>query len=121
MSKGLVSIEGLGELRAKLDFVALRARQAAEEAVRQEVKAVGEDVEQGAPVRRGELRGGVRREAKGTDGAVRSTARHSTFVEHGTFKDRAQPFMAPAAERSRTRFPARVGALVKTTLEGIRS
>lgn len=113
------SIQGLGELQAKLGYVAVKARAAAAEAVQQEVDAVGEDAEQGAPVRTGALRDGIERETSELDGSVTSTARHSTFVEHGTYKDPAQPFMAPAAERSRLRWPLRAAAVIRSAVEGI--
>lgn len=119
MSKA-VSVEGLGKLQAKLSLVAMQARKAAEAAIVAEVDTVRDDARDGAPVDTGELRDGIIGRAEGLAGQVRTSSRHATFVEHGTFKDPAQPYMAPAAERSRRRFPAKAGALIKAAVEGIR-
>lgn len=119
MSKGF-KIEGMGRLQANLLRAAAMTRVSAAEAVRQEVEAVRKDAESGAPRRSGELRANISGDSIGSSGAVRSTARHAGFVEFGTFKDAAQPYMAPAAERSRRRFVGRVSAVVKSALEGIR-
>lgn len=117
MAKG-ISVEGLAELNARLNLAVVRTRAAAEAAVRAEVEAVGDDAEAAAPERTGELRRGIRRESGGLEGSVAATARHSKFVEHGTSKAPAQPFMSPAAERSRRRWPARAGAMIKIALGG---
>lgn len=113
------TIEGLNELAAALAKAAARTQAAASVAVRDEVEAVREDAEQGAPNRTGELDSGIIGEARGITGTVSATTRHSGFVEHGTYKDEAQPFMAPAAERSRPRFVGRVTLAVKSALEGM--
>ena len=111
-------IEGLAELNAALNYAAVRARAAAMEALREEVNAIHEDATSGAPVVTGELREGIQREVSGTEGKVSTTARHSTFVEHGTYKDPAQPFMAPAAAKSRARWPLRAASRIRSALGG---
>lgn len=111
-------VEGLAELNAKLNFAAVRARAAAMEALHEEVDAIREDAKSGAPVKSGALRDGIQGEVGGTEGKVRTTARHSTFVEHGTYKDPAQPYMAPAAAKSRVRWPLRAGARIRSALGG---
>lgn len=113
-----VAVVGLPELAAALDRAADKARTAAEAAVAEEVESVRQDARATAPADTGELRAGIVGSARGPRGEVRSTARHATFVEHGTYKDPAQPYMAPAAERSRRRFAARAGARIRAALEG---
>lgn len=120
MAKSGVTIEGLGRLQRNLSLAAMQARAAAQAAVVAEVAAVRDDAVSGAPVDTGELRDGIVGKPMGLDGEVRATTRHSDFVEHGTSKDPAQPFMAPAAERSRKRFPVRAGAMIRASLERIR-
>lgn len=110
------SIEGVAQLNAKLLAAAAQSEAAARKAVRDELNEVGDDVRRGAPVDTGELRDSERREVDGLDGTVRVTARHGVFVEHGTSDTPAQPFVGPAAERSRRRFVARVSSYVKTAL-----
>lgn len=115
MAKG-IEVIGLPQLQAALLRAAARTRVAASSAVAAEVKAVKDDAQDGAPVDKGELRDGIVGEARATDGTVTAPARHSGFVEHGTSKDRAQPYMAPAADRSRARFVGRVTTAVKSAL-----
>lgn len=119
MSKRL-SIEGLPELNRRLALATSKAVAAAKAAVADEVETLREDARDSAPRLSGELADGIVGRTDGLDGEVRTTARHSPFVEHGTYKDRAQPFMTPAAERSRRRFPAKAGALIKTAVEGLK-
>lgn len=116
MSKPIV-IEGMAQLQRAVVMTAAKARAAAEKAVAEEVAEVGDDARSTAPEKTGALRAGIKQRAGGLEGEVEATARHSTFVEHGTFKDTAQPYMGPAAERSRKRFPARAGALIKAAVE----
>jgi HK97 gp10 family phage protein len=115
VAKG-VEVIGMAQLQAALLKAATQTRIAAAQAVQQEVQAVRKDAQDGAPNVTGELDAGIVGESSGIRGQVRSTARHGGFVEHGTYKDEAQPYMAPAAERSRRRFVGRVSALVKTAL-----
>lgn len=119
MAKGL-KIEGMKKLQANLIRAAVEAHSAAAVAVRLEVAAVKDDAVTGAPRDTGELEAGIVGSVDGLEGEVRATARHSDFVEHGTSRTPAQPYMAPAAERSRPRFIGRVTALVRGRLEGIR-
>jgi hypothetical protein len=111
----------MARLQEKLREATSKARKAALLAVVAEVDAVRDDAVSAAPRDTGALEAGIQGRTLGLDGEVRSTARHGGFVEHGTFKDAARPYMAPAAEVSRKRFPARVAAAVKVRLEGIRA
>lgn len=116
MSRSGLRLEGLASLNAAFAAAAARALAAATEAVRQEVDEIQHDARQEAPVDSGELRDKIVSSAQGIRGEVRSTARHAGFMEHGTYKDEARPHMAPAAERSRKRFPLRAGAVIRTAL-----
>lgn len=111
-----VKVEGLPQMTAALARKAAEAHAAAVAAVAAEVEAVKADASSGAPVDKGELRDSIRGEASGTSGTVRATARHANFVESGTFKDKAQPFMGPAAEASRSRFPGGAATTIRTAL-----
>ncbi len=99
------SVKGLGGLQASLARVVSASNAAARRVVSDEVRAVDRDASGFAPVDSGELVDGIVGRANGLDGEVEATARHSVFVEGGTYKDDPQPFMAPAAEASRVRFP----------------
>lgn len=116
---GSISIEGLAELGRALAEKAAELHLGAIAAVRAEVKLVQADAKDSAPIGpTGKLREGIEAEANGLDGKVTSTVRYGPFVEHGTYKDPAQPFMGPAAERSRVRFKETAGAFIKSSLGG---
>ena len=118
MSKADITVHGLGELKRALANVASETRKGAEAAVAEEVAAVRDDAVKFAPRHTGKLEAGIHAEPAGLSGTVRSTARHSQFVEHGTYKDPAQPFMQPAAVRSRRRLPERAAAIIRAFLGG---
>ena len=111
-------ILGLPQLEAALAKKAQELQAGAEEAVGREVENIANDARHAAPRRTGELRAGIHSEHAGLSGTVKSTARHSTFVEHGTYKDAAQPFMHPAAERARKRFPQVARDIIAKALGG---
>lgn len=120
MATERIRIEGIPQLQAALTVAAAVARAASESAVASEVKSVSADARGGAPVQTGELRSGVTGSASGLSGEVRSPVRHSGFVEFGTGKMAAQPFMAPAAEASRRRFPGIAAARIGSGLRRVK-
>jgi HK97 gp10 family phage protein len=119
-----VTVEGLDRLRDKLDRLPKRIREGAQTAVTDETEAVATDMRDAAPVLTGELRDSIVSDvdAAALAGQARATARHATFVEHGTSSTEAQPFAQPAAEASRARFPKRlreeVGVLLNALTHG---
>lgn len=119
MSSG-VKIEGLARMEKNLAEAGTKTREAAEQAVAEEVEEIRDDARRLAPHKTGALRAGIRADADGLDGDVKSTVRYATFVEHGTYRDRAQPYMAPAAARARRRLPKRAADIIKIALKEIR-
>ncbi len=118
MSRKTITVEGLPGLRAALAHATAELRAASEEAVREETELIQQDAVKFAPRDTGALERSIRGDAVGLTGNVRATARHATFVEHGTSKTPAQPFMGPAATRARRRFPARAKAIISKALGG---
>jgi len=113
----VVTVKGLDELARQLEKLSPAILEAAEQAVQEETEATADDMRRFAPERTGELKRGIQAERDGLEGRAVATARHSTFVEHGTSDTPEQPFAAPAAELSRKRFPERVGEIVKQGLK----
>ena len=111
-----VEVDGLDRLQRRLDQLPDEIRQAAEQAVADEVDAVASDMRENAPVASGELRDSIEGEVDGLSGTVRARARHAVFVEHGTSSTPEQPFAQPAAEVSRRRFPRRLPEAVRREL-----
>lgn len=114
-----VNIKGLPELEKKLLKMPHVVKAAAGRAVRGETDETRDDAKRGAPYKTGTLRESIQGEydEKLIRGRVVATARYAGFVEHGTEDTPEQPFMLPAAEISRRRFPKRVRAEVKFELE----
>jgi HK97 gp10 family phage protein len=113
-----IKVDGFPELEAALAKKVTELRDAAEEAVRLETDIIRDDAVKFAPRDSGELEAGIRGRSNGLGGTVRATARHSTFVEHGTSSTKAQPFMTPAAKRARRRFPERAADIIRKALGG---
>lgn len=82
--------------------------------------ALRDDAKRSAPVgETGKLRDGIGAHVEGLDAEVAvfdPDAYYAPFVEHGTSKQPAQPFMLPAAERARKQFTKRLAAAVEKRL-----
>lgn len=57
---------------------------------------IAEDAASNAPVDTGRLRGSIETSVSGTTATVEATAPYSAYVEEGTSKAAAQPFLKPA-------------------------
>ena len=119
MSKSLVTIEGLPGLKAALERKVEELRASSRLAVIEEVKLIEADAKDSAPVDTGELRDGIESELlEGAEGSIHTTSKHSAAQEFGTVKNPAHPFMQPAAERARRRFPKTATAIIRRALGG---
>jgi HK97 gp10 family phage protein len=119
MATRTIRVEGLPELEKKLRALPLGVTAAAGRAVKGETEETGGDVRRGAPVKTGHLRDSVQAEYDEAtlSGTVAVTADYAKYVEHGTDDTSAQPFIQPAAQVTRRRFPRRVKREVKATLD----
>lgn len=108
-----MTIIGEAQLDAILKAKAAAMTAAAVAAVAAEVQSVKGDAVGAAPRDEGDLQDGIVADAQGTSGEVKSTARHGLFAEFGTSRTKAQPHMAPAAQKSKARFIGRVTAGVR--------
>lgn len=113
-----VKIAGVEELARKLKALPEVVERAARTAVKAETEAVADDMRRGAPRKTGDLVDGIQAEfdAKTITGKAVSTARHTTFVVHGTSDTPANDFMTPAARRSEKRLMRRVKDEVEAEL-----
>ncbi len=116
MAKQRVTVVGLPELKTALAATVARLNAGATMAVAEEVNAIRDDARRIAPRDTGDLESHIDAAARGAEGTVKSTSRHAGFVEHGTYKDAAQPYMEPAAQRSRMRAPKRFAEILRTAL-----
>lgn len=118
MPRENVTILGLGKLDAALRAKAAELRAGAVAAVAEEVVLIKDDAQERAPRLTGDLEEHIRSGAAGTEGSIRSTSRHAGFMEFGTFKDAAQAYMKPAADKARRRFPKRAADIIRAALGG---
>lgn len=118
---GHATIRGMPELSRKLRALPEVVEAASRKAVKGQTEETADDMRAGAPFKTGELREGINAEfdPKTITGRAVSTARHSPFVENGTADTPAQPFVEPAANKARRRFPERVKNELKEALRKI--
>lgn len=117
-----VTIKGLDQLVRKLKALPEVVAVASARAVRDETEEVADDMRRDAPERTGDLKAGIQAEydASTITGRAVSTARHTTFVVHGTSDTPENDFMTPTAERSRNgRFRERVITEVRAELRKV--
>lgn len=122
MARSAATIEGLETLRRRLDALPDLIEKAARQAVQDETIAAAQDMRRNAPRLTGELQDGIQAELgdlQRLEGRAVSTARHTTFVVHGTSDTPANDFITPAAMRSERRFPRRVREQVLADLRKI--
>lgn len=122
MARSATTIQGLATLNKRLKALPDLIEKAARQAVRDETIAAAQDMRRNAPRLTGELQDGIQAELGDLDkleGRAVSTARHTTFVVHGTSDTPANDFITPAARRSERRFPRRVSDQVLADLRKI--
>lgn len=100
------------------------ALDAVAEAAKREVWETAKVVETGAqnkaPVRRGVLKASIKREQRdgGRKASVATHSGYGAYVELGTFRTPAQPFLFPALEEAR--YPERMEQAIQQAVEGLR-
>lgn len=111
------TIIGLPAMRAALAAKAAALRAVAAASVALEVRAIEADAIGGAPQgETGDLKESIKGRSSGNSGEVKASIRYAPFVEFGTSKMGAQPYMGPASDRSRVRFVGRTSAAMRKAL-----
>lgn len=91
----------VGPLTRLGDLLAVEVEKALEILNEETVK----DAQQRAPVRTGFLRDNISGEVTGTSLVVTSAAPYSIFVEAGTRRMAARPFLTPAVDQAKSKLP----------------
>lgn len=104
------TFQGFESFMAKMDRL---ARINVSVATREGAEIVKDEAQAIAPVDTGELRDSIHVEEDGDNASVVADAPHAVFVEYGTYKMSAQPFMAPAAHNTK-------GAVAQAEAEKVR-
>jgi HK97 gp10 family phage protein len=111
-----ISIEGIPELEKALADKTSEMHGQLVEAVEEAARAVRDDARQLVPRDTGTLHDGIGYTTDGPTaevGVLDSTLHYGAFVEFGTSKMPARPFMAPAGELERARFVKRLKDAVR--------
>mgnify|MGYP000583771975 CR=1 FL=1 len=108
-------IEGLSEALAAVRKMVANVTAAGEDATRDTAEDTAKAMRSRAPSDTGRLRSriGVSRTGPGEYAAGVEGVDYAAFVEFGTSKDPAQPFVTPAGESARARLTGNVSAAVK--------
>lgn len=112
----LITLEGIPELKAALTRKAREIRASSEAAVAAEAELVKEDARKHAHRRSGQLQDGIEVELEGAHATIGSKSHHGAANEFGTTKMGANPFMTPAADAARTRFPEGAAKVIKEAI-----
>jgi HK97 gp10 family phage protein len=105
-----VTVEGLATLRDRLRAVRPAIEAALAPQLARGAAAVAADAKAFAPVRTGTLRAGIRATGSGlrhAAGVTGPATAYAHFVEYGTSRMPARPFMRAAAQREEARLPGR--------------
>lgn len=110
------------KLREALKELPEDLRKAVKKALRESAMAVRKDARARVPERTKALRKSIsfKVHKDGLSAIVRPTKHYGLFVEHGTKRQEAQPYMKPAAEAERKRFAKRFSAEVHAALKAYR-
>lgn len=111
-------VSELEALAAEYKQAGTRIRREQRKVVAATVQAITSDAQAAAPVRSGELRGGIEGTVRGLRGKVEATTRYSFAMEYGTYKDAPQPFMTPAVDANEPRYLADSEAAAARAIDG---
>lgn len=93
-----IRIEGLGAVTDMLERYADEARGKFEKGIARGCEIVKDEAKTLCPVDTGELRESITAKAEGLRGDVGTNKEYAAYVELGTYKMKAQPYLVPALE-----------------------
>lgn len=125
MAKVQIDVSGLDALRSSMEGVRERIETELASAVEAEAEAVAADARSSVRVRTGDLQQSITAEVEGTSATVAPRSglldgpyEKAMVNEFGRSNDPGQPYMVPAAEASRQRWPQRASEAVKRATRG---
>ena len=90
------SVEGLENVQAMIDDKINNLTEKLSEGIAESCKVVEADARGLCPVDTGELQKSITSEVSGTTGTVGTNKEYAMYVEFGTYKMEAQPYLVPA-------------------------
>lgn len=117
-NKVVAKVEGAAGLINKLKLLVPAVRRATQDAVATTALQIESTAKELAPVDTGRLRAsiGITFAPDRLSAQVGSNVSYSPFIEFGTSRMRAQPFLAPAFEQHRTAFLANLKQALKVSI-----
>lgn len=118
MSAVTISISGVKEVSKKLEQLYTQKQRNLVEAVEITQALITNDAKSIVPVKTAFLQstiqpGKVIVQGSVVDGFIEATANYASYVEFGTSRQRAQPYMVPSIMKNRAEFARRIKAAVK--------
>lgn len=94
----------LKEVKAGMEKFGTKTRKAGEKAMKDVVILIANDSIRGSPVLTGNNRRSIKFQAKGLTGAIYSTSGYGGYLETGTVKMPARPYLKPALDKNFPKF-----------------
>lgn len=119
MAKISVRIEGIKETVAEISLRDRRVREAVKHQVGESALKIQEEAKKRAPVDTGALRNSITVDfyEQGLAAQIGPHMPYAPYVEHGTRKMAARPFLSPAFEAERPRFEKGIRKAIKGAIE----
>lgn len=119
MAQFRVKLKGKGKLAKRLKEADEETVAAVRSAVAEAAKAIRDEAQERAPRDSGALRESITITTSdgGLNARVQVGEYYGVMIEYGTKSMRAQPFLTPAAEAERKKFPNRLDAEIKRRLD----
>lgn len=100
-----MKVIGMAALRSAVTRKVARVNDEARRQVQESTIRIETDAKRAAPVDTGRLRSSISREIEGASGRVYTVVEYAEYVEFGTSRRPATPFLQPAIEAERKRLP----------------
>jgi HK97 gp10 family phage protein len=107
------TVTGLDAIKARIDAHVARVKAGAQDALEQAVDGTFDDSQHDCPVDKGDLKASGKKEVGDLEGSISYGTDHNFYVELGTSRMRAQPFLFPAFVRNGRKFKAQCKRLAK--------
>lgn len=111
-----VTVRGTADLKRALARLSAKMPQAVQKALTQAALNVERGAKQRCPVDTGRLRASITHRAEADRAEVFTVVEYAPYVEHGTSRRAASPFLFPAAEEERPEYERRIREAAKKVL-----
>lgn len=119
MARPVARIEGRGRVRRRIRELSAGMRTGGQTAAAETAEAIRQRAKNLAPVDTGKLRDSIRTDKVGPDQyevGPGDEVEYAMYVEYGTSRTPAQPYMRPAVEAERRQFTRRVARSVRAEI-----